>query len=198
MAEHSTTQIKVWDGLVRGFHWLVLLSFVAAYLTSQFGMQQTHILIGYLIALLLVVRIAWGFVGSQHARFADFIATPTEVWRYLKASFRNDPPHYLGHNPAGGWMVLVLMGALLLMAISGVILVAVIEFEGPLLSLLSGMSDQWAYRFSALHEWVLDLLWLLIVGHLLGVVVASIQHKENLPHAMVTGYKTINKGEGKQ
>ncbi len=198
MTEHTTTQVKVWDGLVRGFHWLMLLAFVAAYLTSQFGMQQTHILIGYLITLLLIVRITWGFVGSQHARFSDFIATPAAVWRYLKASFRNDPPHYLGHNPAGGWMVLVLMGALLLMAISGVILVAVIEFEGPLLGLLSGMSDQWAYRFSELHEWVLDLLWLLIAGHLLGVVVASIQHKENLPHAMVTGYKTINKDKGKQ
>ncbi len=197
MAENSTKQIKVWDGLVRSFHWLMLLCFAGAYITSQAGMQQTHILIGYFMCLLLTVRIAWGFIGTRHARFSDFVAWPSQVWTYLQASFKNNPPHYLGHNPAGGWMVLALMGALLLMSVSGVILVSVIEFEGPLLNLLSGMSDQWAYRYEELHEVALDILWLLIAGHLVGVVVASIQHKENLAHAMVSGYKTINKHEGR-
>ena len=191
MSESNIKQVKVWDGLVRGFHWLMLLSFVGAYVTSQSGMQQTHILIGYFIFLLLIVRIVWGFIGSKHARFSDFVALPSHVWAYLQASFRNKPPHYLGHNPAGGWMVLALIGALLLISVSGVILTSVIEFEGPLLNLLSGMSDQWAYRYEELHEVALDILWLLIAGHLVGVVVASIQHKENLPRAMVSGYKII-------
>ncbi len=197
VAENSIKQIKVWDRVVRYFHWLMLLSFVAAYITSQSGMQQTHILIGYFICLLLIVRIVWGFIGSKHARFSDFVASPLSVWAYLQASFRNNPPHYSGHNPAGGWMVLVLMAALLLMSVSGVILVSVIEFEGPLLNLLSGMGDQWAYRYEELHEVALEILWLLIAGHLVGVAVASVQHKENLVRAMVSGYKMINKHEGR-
>ncbi len=196
MAENSIRKIEVWDGLVRGFHWLMLLCFAVAYITSQAGMQQTHILIGYLICVLLIVRIVWGVIGSKHARFSDFVASPSRVWTYLQATFKNNPPHYHGHNPAGGWMVLALMGALLLMSVSGVILVSVIEFEGPFLNLFSGMNDQWAYRYEGLHEVALEILWLLIAGHLIGVVVASIQHKENLVQAMISGYKTINKHEG--
>lgn len=198
MIENNIKNIKIWDRLIRSFHWLMLLCFVGAYITSQAGMQQTHILIGYLIALLLIVRIVWGFIGSKHARFADFIASPSRVWAYLKDSFKNKPEHYLGHNPAGGWMVLVLMGSLLVMAVSGIILVAVIEFEGPFLNLLSGMSDQWAYRYEELHEEVLNILWVLIAVHLIGVAVASIQHKENLSWAMICGYKTVKKQEGNQ
>ncbi len=197
MTEHKE-QVKVWDILVRSFHWLLLICFIAAYITSQAGMQQTHIFIGYFICLLLIIRITWGFIGSKHARFADFVALPSNVWNYLKASFKNNPPHYLGHNPAGGWMVIALITALLVMSASGVILVAVIEFEGPLLNILSGMSDRWAYLYEELHRQVLDILWILIAGHLIGVAVASFQHRENLLLAMIHGYKTINRYEGNQ
>jgi len=185
-------KVKVWDGVVRSFHWLLLVSFVLAWWTSQSGMQQTHEWIGYFLALLVLVRLLWGRVGSTYARFSNFIYSPAVTLSYLRSMVAGHPKRYLGHNPAGGWMVVAIFTVLLITLVSGFVVEAVIEFDGPFVTLLHEVSDQRAYQFLDLHEFMLNVFWLLISLHLAGVILASVQHRENLVRAMVTGFK-VNK-----
>ncbi len=182
--------VKVWDGVVRSFHWLLLCSFALAWWTSQSGMQQSHEWIGYFLALLLATRLFWGVMGPRYARFGSFIYSPAVTLSYLKSILVGHPDRYLGHNPAGGWMVVAILCALLVTVVSGFIVEAVIEFEGPLVTVLQGLSDQDAYLFLDLHELMLNIFWVLISLHVVGVVLASVQHRENLVRAMVTGFKS--------
>ncbi len=189
----SEVRVKVWDGVVRSFHWLLLLSFVLAWWTSQSGMQQTHEWVGYFLSLLLFVRLLWGVIGSNYARFSSFIFSPAVTLGYVKAIFSGHPGRYLGHNPAGGWMVLAILVALSITIVSGFVVEAVIEFEGPLLGVLPALSDHSAYLLLDLHEFMLNVFWVLISFHVAGVVLASVQHRENLVRAMVTGFKAGRK-----
>ena len=182
-------EIKVWDLFIRFFHWTLVLSFVSAYLTSQSGMQNTHVYIGYLVGVLIAARLIWGKTGSSYARFSNFLYRPGVVFEYLDSIRKGHPVRYLGHNPAGGMMVLVLLLFLTFTTLSGLVVEAVIEFDGPLLGMFSGVSDEAAYAVRELHEWLVNGLLVLISLHILGVVLASRQHKENLVRAMITGRK---------
>ena len=99
---------KVWDPFVRVFHWSLATLFVVAYVSGDEA-QQVHIAVGYAIVGLITLRIIWGFVGPRHARFSNFVRSPREVLGYLRdvATFR--APRYLGHNPAGGAMIIALL-----------------------------------------------------------------------------------------
>ena len=182
--------VKVWDGVVRACHWGLVATFSALYVTAHNGMQNTHMLLGYLLTLLLGIRLVWGFVGSKHARFSDFSYRPSQVLAYLQAGLQGRAQHYLGHNPAGAMMVFALLIVLLSLSLSGLILQAGIEFEGPLLPLLHGMADDAVYLWEALHRFMSNAMLALIALHLMGVAGASIQHHENLIRAMLSGYKS--------
>lgn len=182
-------QVKVWDGFVRFFHWSLVLSFVAAYLTFQFGMQETHAILGYFITGLIVFRVIWGFMDSKYARFSNFIYGPKTVISYLKSIRAGHPAHYLGHNPAGGIMVLALLFTLVVVTISGLVILGTIEFDGPLVGVLHNISDETAYTFREIHEICVNVMLVLIGLHIVGVILASVQHKESLVKAMLTGYK---------
>lgn len=185
----STQRIKVWDPLVRVFHWSLALGFVTAFVTED-DYLGLHVMVGYFILALLLVRIVWGLVGSRHARFADFVKRPSEVRAYLNDVLRFRPRHYLGHNPAGGVMVLALMASLLLTGILGLLVYGTQEFSGPFAGLAFQVSDATAHRLEEAHEWVANGTLVLIGLHLLGVLLASLQHRENLVRSMITGYKT--------
>ena len=184
-------RIKVWDPLIRSFHWLLLLSFVAAYVAIKTGMQELHMICGYLLCALLIIRMVWGLVGSTYARFASFVYHPLTVMDYLQSIFRGNPQRHLGHNPAGGMMVMVLLMLLLTVALSGLVILAAIEYEGPLLGLTAGLSDAWAYRFENFHRLAVDIVWVMVAMHIIGVVLASVQHRENLVLSMFNGYKKM-------
>jgi len=189
---NGNQKIKVWDAFIRFFHWSLLLSVSLAYFTAKSGMQVIHPVIGYFITVILVMRIVWGFAGSAHARFSSFVRSPKVVIGYLKDMLKGHPARHLGHNPAGGVMVVALLLTLLGIILSGFVVLAVIEFDGPLVGLLRFMSDQWAYLFLAIHNRLVMLIIVLVVFHISGVVLASIQHNENLIKAMITGYKNNN------
>lgn len=190
MPTQTTHQyVKVWDGFVRFFHWSLLLSFIAAYLTFQFGMQETHAILGYFITGLIAFRVIWGFAGSKYARFSDFIYSPQTVLNYIKSLHSPRPKHYFGHNPAGGIMVLVLLITLMVITISGLAILGTIEFDGPLVGVLHNLRDETAYAFREIHEVSVNAMLVLIGLHVAGVILASVQHKESLVKAMVTGYK---------
>ena len=111
--------IKVWDPVVRLFHWSTLGLFVAAYYTAEWGSNETHVLVGYGLTLVLMVRLIWGLVGTEFARFSRFAYGPRAIVRYWHSLRRGQPEHYLGHNPLGAAMVFLLLGLLGFMALSG-------------------------------------------------------------------------------
>jgi cytochrome b len=130
----ETKQVTVWDPLVRILHWSLVLAFAAAYLTGEEwdNWEEVHEIGGYAALGLISFRIIWGFVGSKYARFSDFIYSPKAVIEYLKSLLTTHPKHYLGHNPAGGWMILLLMAGVLATGFTGLELLAEKEGEGIL------------------------------------------------------------------
>ena len=165
--------VTIWDPLVRIFHWS-LVAIVAFEYLAEDG-DYTHRVLGYVALGLIAFRIVWGVVGTKHARFSDFVKSPMAVIGYLKSMLTGHPRRYLGHNPAGGAMVIALL-----------VMTAIVGGSG------------WAMRTEVLwgQEWIEELheasAWLMLVfigGHLLGVIAAGIQHRENLVLSMLTGKK---------
>ena len=130
----STRSIKVWDPIIRIGHWTLVIAFFTAYFTEEDYMTQ-HIWAGYVVAGVVAFRILWGIVGSQHARFKDFIYRPSTIIEYLKGLAQRKPQHYLGHNPAGGVMVIALLISLCVAVYSGFALYAVENNAGPFASI---------------------------------------------------------------
>jgi len=186
---NNKESVKVWDIPVRLFHWALVAGFAAAYLSAEFHFGFLHVWIGYFLIALLLARVVWGFAGNRHARFVSFIFTPQETFTYLRSLFRGHPRHYFGHNPAGALMVFAMLALLMLIFLSGLVTLAVIDFEGPLLFLGGYLDDSASYAVRHLHAWLVDIALVLIPLHLLGVAAGSIQHKENLVRAMITGRK---------
>ncbi len=186
---NEEVNVKVWDLPTRLFHWTLVISFVSAYFSAEFHFGYFHALIGYFLCFLLLIRVVLGFAGNQYARFKSFIFSPQETIEYLRAMIKNKPRHYFGHNPAGALMVFALLGLLLLILITGLITLAAIDYEGPLLFIANLLSDETSYMFRHLHGWLIDIALVMIPLHLLGVAAGSIQHGENLVRAMITGKK---------
>ncbi len=199
--------VRVWDLLVRVFHWLLVLAFSVSYLTEG-EPQSVHVWSGYVIATLLVIRIAWGFVGHGHARFADFVVGPVHGGRHLVREIRGDARRYLGHNPAGASMILALLVSLLLTVAAGLYLHALENDAGPWAWLApdprvaatarvqhegaagtGGEERPGAEAVAAVHAFLANVTLLLIVVHIAGVVLGSVRHRENLPAAMWHGHK---------
>ena len=126
----ARNSVTVWDPLVRLFHWSLVSAFFIAYFTED-DLLDLHVYAGYFIAGLLSFRLIWGFVGSRHARFSDFVKRPGEVWAYLKSLLTLHPKRYLGHNPAGGAMVIGLLVSLLLTTLSGVAIYGPADSPAP-------------------------------------------------------------------
>lgn len=171
---HAPQMVRVWDPFVRIFHWSLVALFGFAYATGDVW-DDLHEAAGYAIGALVLARIVWGFVGPAHARFRDFIYGPSTILRFLRDSLALGARRYLGHNPAGGAMVVALLAMIVIICLTGVMM---------------GLDAFWG------EEWVEDVHVLgvwgtlgLIVLHLLGVVLASIEHSENLVRAMFTGLK---------
>lgn len=181
--------VRVWDRVVRLFHWSLLGVFVTLYVSAENNEIEFHSIVGYFLALLLALRIAWGIFGSEHARFTSFSYSPAASIRYLKSIFSGHPQRYLGHNPAGAIMVFLLLLVLTGIVTTGLITEATIEFEGPLLAFTANIDDEMAFAIQKLHRILVDVAFWLIGLHVAGVLLACIQHRENLVRAMVTGYK---------
>jgi cytochrome b len=180
--------VKVWDPLVRIFHWTLVSAFFIAYL-SEDDFLTVHVYAGYLIGGLLVFRLLWGLIGSRYARFSNFVKPPREVWAYVKSIFSQHPKRYLGHNPAGGAMVLALLLSLVMVTVSGIALYGIEESAGPMAASLSGAGEFWADVVEELHEFFANATLALVFFHVLGVLLASLQHKENLVQSMWHGRK---------
>jgi cytochrome b len=177
---------RVWDPVVRVGHWTLVFSFITAYITE--GEAPVHMWAGYLLAAVVLFRLLWGFIGTRHARFSDFLYSPARILAYLKSLLGRRPEHYRGHNPAGGVMILLLLLSLVLTAGSGMALYAVEEHAGPLAGLMTA-SESAEELWEELHELFGNLTLALVIAHVAGALVSSYLHRENLVKAMVTGRK---------
>jgi cytochrome b len=183
--------VKVWDPLVRVFHWTLAGAFFIAYLTED-DLLTLHTWAGYTVLGLVLFRILWGFVGTHYARFSSFVFPPGKVWSYVKDTLSLRADRYIGHNPAGGAMIVLLLASLLLTAFTGLVLYGVEESAGPLASLSSSLGHSWGEMFEEVHEFLANFTLVLVLVHLTGVLVESLVHRENLVWAMWTGYKRAN------
>lgn len=175
---------RVWDLPTRLFHWLLVLSFVAAYVTAQLGpaWMDWHFRAGYLLATLLLFRLVWGVVGSDSARFSQFLRGPRSVYRYLRGH-GIDTPHF-GHNPAGGWMVVIMLVTLMVISVSGFFADDLILFSGPLAACVPVEARDLHSRFHVLASY----LALVLIGlHLLAIAVYTFGLRQPLVTAMITG-----------
>jgi len=170
----TAEKVRVWDPFIRVFHWTLVLAWSAEWATAE-QLPLLHDRLGYFLLTLVGLRMVWGLVGSRHARFADFVRRPAETLAYLRGLLQGSPRAYLGHNPAGGWMIVALLVLLTLTALSGIAM---------------GRTGE---AGESLHEALANLTLLLVVLHLGGMLLASLLHRENLVRAMFTGDK-LRKG----
>jgi cytochrome b len=173
---------------VRIFHWTLVLSFLAAWITGD-ELMTPHVWAGYLISVLLLTRTVWGIIGTPHARFRDFVYSPAVIRGYIRKMFSRSEPRYLGHNPAGGMMVTLLILSLMITAISGVALYGNTDLAGPMAGIFqSGTS---ADILEEVHEFFANFTLFLVILHVGGVIWSSFAHRENLAKSMLTGIKEV-------
>ncbi len=185
--------VRVWDPLVRVFHWTLVVAFTIAYLTED-DLLALHVWAGYTVLGLVVFRILWGFVGPRYARFSSFVTSPGTALAYARDVLRGAARRYLGHNPAGGLMVVVLLVLLLLISLTGLAVYGAEEHAGPLAGFMAGR-EHWEDFLEETHEVLSNLTVLLVFVHIAGVLVESMVHRENLVRAMIDGRKRAP-GEG--
>lgn len=185
---HDLNQIRVWDPLVRFFHWSLVSAFVIAFVTED-ELLTVHSWSGYLILALIVIRFIWGFIGSPHARFSDFVTSPKNIKQFLKDTLHLRAKRHVGHNPAGGGMIIMLMLSLLMTCVSGILVLGAEEQAGPVAHWFSQTGGFWGDALEELHEFLANFTLLLVFVHVAGVIVESLIHKENLVSSMISGFK---------
>ena len=180
--------VRVWDPLVRIVHWGVAAAFAIAFVAGE-DWLPVHTLAGYSIFGLVLIRVAWGVVGTPYARFGSFVRPWREGLAYLLALRVRRAPRYLGHNPAGGAMIVLLLIALPATTLSGMVLYGVGDASGPFAGLSAHAGFVWMDMAEAVHEFLANFTLLLVAVHLLGVAVGSLVHRENLIRSMIDGRK---------
>jgi cytochrome b len=198
----------VWDPMVRFGHWALVAAFAVAYLSAEEeagGPDPLHVWGGYVVGVLVALRVVWGFVGPRQARFSDFVRSPIVALAYFRDLLYGRARRYVGHSPAGGAMVIALLVCLAATVTTGLIAYGE-EGKGPLAPVLvtdaNANGNEAEHRALAktggeqsestigeLHGLLANITVALVVAHIFGVAVASVVHKENLVLAMITGRK---------
>jgi cytochrome b len=181
-------RVRVWDPLVRVFHWSLVGAFATAFIVED-DLLGVHVWAGYLVLALIAVRLVWGLIGTRHARFTDFVRGPRQVLAYIGDALRLRAPRHLGHNPAGGAMVVALLVLVAATGLCGLALYGAQELSGPLAPLMGGLPPAWGEALEETHEVLANLTLAFIVAHVAGVIFSSLAHRENLVTAMITGRK---------
>jgi len=174
-------RVLVWDFPVRVFHWLMVLCFAGAYLTSESeSLKTVHTTLGYTMAGLIAFRLAWGFIGTRYARFSDFVRGPAAVAGYLRSLLQRRPQHFLGHNPAGALAILALL------------LLGAVTAGTGWLALQETSGEMW----EEIHETIANAMLAVALVHVAAVIVSSRLHHENLVASMFSGEKAGRPEQG--
>ena len=195
----QTTEVPVWDPFVRVCHWSLAIVVIVDWFTDE--PLWIHSWLGYLAAVLVILRVAWGFIGPEHARFVSFVRGPRAVFGYLADLTRFSSKRYLGHSPAGGAMIIALLVMVAVTTVTGMANLAADRGEGPLAGIVAkverpsvpgeraGDGRHEELFIKEVHETAANITLVLVVLHLAGVALASFAHRENLVRAMITGRK---------
>jgi cytochrome b len=187
----STRLVKVWDAPTRLFHWVVAVLVGFSWLSMHETWIELHFLSGYTILALLLFRLAWGFVGSDTARFGRFLRSPVAALRHLSHIGRREPDREIGHNAAGGWMVLVMLALLLVQALTGLFANTDGMDSGPLAHLVGKSRSDW---LSNIHSINFTLIEIAVALHVLAVLAYAVLKRQDLVRPMVTGRKRLPAG----
>jgi cytochrome b len=180
--------VKVWDVPTRVFHWAVVLLVGFSWLSAKQNWMDWHVVSGYAILTLLLFRIAWGVIGSETARFSRFLVNPSMALRHLRHLNRREPDCAIGHNAAGGWMVLVMLLLLCVQAGTGLYANDDVLTEGPLAETVSkGTSD----LLSHIHVLNFKLIEIAVLLHVVAVAAYGVLKGQDLVRPMVTGWKRL-------
>jgi len=183
--------IQVWDLPVRIFHWVLVLLFIAAYVTNELGPTyfQYHVWCGYSLIVLVCFRIIWGFIGTYHARFSHFVRNPVTTLKYALNTLKGTEKHYTGHNPLGAIMVIVLLLGSLIQGLTGLFTNDEILNVGPLYGYISNeLSLQLTSIHRQLFYWILGAVAL----HVVAVLVHQFVKRDNIIVPMFNGKKVFS------
>ncbi len=183
-------KLKVWDRFVRFYHWTQVLLLAGLWLSADQGEMEWHFLFAYVLLCLWFTRIVWGLIGSDTAKFSEFIHHPLVVLTHARKLHSGEEPQYIGHCPLGGYMVVVLLLSLGVQLITGLFSSDDMMAEGPLYSYVSEYVSDWMRR---IHYLNFDILLTLSLVHVI-VIFAYLGKKQNLIKPMLFGFKTLPKG----
>jgi cytochrome b len=183
--------VLVWDAPIRCFHWLSAVMVAAAYVTAKLNWLDWHARIGEALLALVFFRVLWGCFGSETARFKHFLASPAAAWRHLRHVFRREADVQVGHNPAGGWMVVLLLALLLAETLSGLYINNDVADAGPLTQFVPASI---ANAITLLHAILWDVLLAAVLLHVLAIVLYAVAKGHNLLRPMLTGRKPLPSG----
>ena len=180
--------IRVWDIPTRAFHWGLVILVATSWVTQYEDWMTLHFLAGYTMLTALAFRVVWGFAGSDTARFGRFLKSPAAVARHLRQLRRREPDAEIGHNPAGGWMVLLLLALLAVQVATGLCANDEVSVQGPLADTVgSGASD----FLSHVHSVNFTLIECAVVLHLVAIGTYRIVKGHRLVWPMITGKKQL-------
>ena len=180
--------IRVWDAPTRLFHWAIVLLIAVSYFSIRFDNVGLHLASGYALLALLLFRLAWGFVGSETSRFGQFVRSPVAAFRHLVQFPRREEDNEVGHNAAGGWMVLILLGDIALQVVLGMFSNDDVLTTGPLAHFVSKATSD---RLTGLHAANFTVLLCLMALHVLVVAAYAVVKRQNLLRPMITGRKRL-------
>jgi len=183
-------RVKIWDPVVRIIHWSLAAAFLAAYLTEE-ELLDPHTWAGYAVLALVTARLIWGVFGTRYARFGDFVRGPRAVLAYLRDLLLLRNRRFLGHNPAGGAMIVAMLASLLVTGLTGMAMYGAAHGAGPLAAVMAGYAGS-GHALEEVHEFFAGLTLVMVGLHVAGVLAASVLHRENLVAAMFHGYKRKN------
>lgn len=186
--------VTVWDLPTRLFHWALVLLILAQFLSGEFGLlpMAWHYWLGYATLALVVFRVLWGFAGSHTSRFASFVRGPGAVVQYARETAAGRHVPVVGHNPLGGWSVVLMILSLLVQSITGLFSSDDLTESGPLVDRVSDATVEWMTRVHHLNRW---LLLLLIVLHVGAVLLHWAIRRDNLVGAMIHGKSRHGEGD---
>lgn len=180
--------IRVWDSFVRGYHWLLLILLIALWITGgKLEYIDIHQSLGLTVLALIISRIMWGVVGSKTARFSQFVRSPKAAFRYLADEIKGRANEPLGHNPAGAYMILLLLALVLAQALSGLFTNDDLFFMGPLASWVDYDTQRWLTGF---HKSNFDWILIAVIVHIVAIFIYMFKGKDLLT-PMFTGNKKV-------
>ena len=180
--------VRVWDFPLRAFHWTLVTLVLLSWASRELDLMELHRSSGYGVLVLVLFRLIWGFVGTRHARFADFVRPPSAMRAYIRETARGGVRRFLGHNPAGGWSVMAMLACLAVQAVTGLFLTDDVLFDAPFHGTLS---EKTTHALKKLHDANFTVLLILVGLHLAAIAFYRFVKREDLVRPMVDGVKWV-------